>query len=56
MKREIVLTVSESKRLIAKGIAALPEVMQALKTGIIVVATGTSSGGGEIFRGVRIWW
>ena len=43
MKREIVLTVSESKRLIAKGIASLPEVIEALKTGMVVVATGTTN-------------
>jgi hypothetical protein len=43
MKREIVLTVSESKRLIAKGIAALPEVIEAFKTGMVVVATGTTN-------------
>ena len=43
MKRQVVLTVAESKRLIAKGVAAIPEVQQALKDGIVVVATGTTN-------------
>jgi hypothetical protein len=38
----IALTPSESKRLIAKGVAGLPEVKQALKQGIIIVARGTT--------------
>ena len=44
MKRQVVLTVSESKRLIAKGVAALPEVQRAMKEGIVVVSTGTTNG------------
>jgi hypothetical protein len=43
MKRQVVLTVSESKRLIAKGVAALPEVQIAMKEGMVVVATGTTN-------------
>ncbi len=43
MKRQVVLTVAESKRLIAKGVAALPEVEEAMKDGIVVVATGTTN-------------
>jgi hypothetical protein len=43
MKRQIVLTVSESKRLIAKGVVALPELVDAMKTGMVVVATGTTN-------------
>lgn len=43
MKRQVVLTVSESKRLIAKGVAALPEVQRAMKEGMVVVATGTTN-------------
>ncbi len=43
MKRQFVLTVAESKRLIAKGVAALPEVMQAMKERTVVVATGTTN-------------
>lgn len=43
MKRQVVLTVSESKRLIAKSVAALPEVQIAMKKGIVVVATGTTN-------------
>ncbi len=38
------LTVSESKRLIAKGIAAYPPVRRALDQGIVAVATGTTNG------------
>jgi hypothetical protein len=43
MKRQVVLTVAESKRLIAKGVAALPEVQWAMREGIVVVATGTTN-------------
>ena len=43
MKRQVVLTVAESKRLIAKGVAALPEVMQAMEERTVVVATGTTN-------------
>ncbi|MCW4035750.1 MAG: hypothetical protein NWE75_01010 [Candidatus Bathyarchaeota archaeon] len=43
MKRQVVLTVAESKRLIAKGVAALPEVQKAMKEGMVVVATGTTN-------------
>lgn len=43
MKRQFVLTVAESKRLIAKGVAALPEVQAAMKEGTVVVATGTTN-------------
>lgn len=39
----IALTPSESKRLIAKGVAELPEVKQALKQGIIIIARGTTN-------------
>ena len=43
MKKQVVLTVAESKRLIAKGVAALPEVKSAMTNGIVVVATGTTN-------------
>lgn len=43
MKRQFVLTVAESKRLIAKAVAALPEVQRAMKLGTVVVATGTTN-------------
>jgi len=43
MKRQVVLTVAESKRLIAKGVAALPQVQGAMETGMVVVATGTTN-------------
>jgi hypothetical protein len=38
-----VLTVSEGKRLIAKAVAALPAVQQAMQTGIVVVTKGTTN-------------
>jgi len=44
MKKQFVLTVSESKRLIAKGVAALPQVQRAMKEGIVAVAPGTTNG------------
>jgi hypothetical protein len=37
------LTVAESKRLIAKGVAAMPIVKQAMKDGMVVVPTGTTT-------------
>jgi hypothetical protein len=43
MKRQYILTVAESKRLIAKGVAALPEIHRAMNEGIVVVATGTTN-------------
>jgi len=43
LKRQVVLTVAESKRLIAKGVAAMPEVKRAMKEGMVVVATGTTN-------------
>jgi hypothetical protein len=36
-------TPTESKRLIAKGVAALPEVRRALKQGIVVIGRGTTN-------------
>ena len=39
----ITLTPSESKRLIAKGVAALPEVKRALEKGLIIIARGTTN-------------
>lgn len=39
----LVLTPSESKRLIARGVAALPEVQRALKGGRIIIARGTTN-------------
>ena len=43
MFMEAVLTVSESKRLIAKGIANHPEVVHALTEGIVVICKGTTN-------------
>ena len=43
MKRQFSLAVAESKRLIAKGVAALPEVQQAMEERTVVVATGTTN-------------
>lgn len=40
---EFVLTVSEGKRLIAKGVAALPSVREAMEDGIVVVTKGTTN-------------
>jgi len=37
------LTPAESKRLIAKGVAALPEVRRALEQGIVIIARGTTN-------------
>jgi hypothetical protein len=42
MKRQFVLTVAESKRLIAKGVAALPEVQKAMTKGTVVVIRTTT--------------
>ncbi|HID07711.1 MAG TPA: hypothetical protein EYP10_11270 [Armatimonadetes bacterium] len=42
-KASAVLTVSESKRLIAKGVVALPAVQRALRDGMIAVAKGTTN-------------
>lgn len=42
-KASVVLTVSESKRLIAKGVTALPSVQKALREGMIAVAKGTTN-------------
>ena len=43
MKRQFVLTVAESKRLIAKAVAALPEVQEAMENRTVVVATGITN-------------
>lgn len=43
MRTGAVLTVSESKRLIAKGVAAHPAVQQALKSGTVAIAKGTTN-------------
>lgn len=44
MKRALVtLTPSESKRLIAKAVVAMPEVQHALKHGFVYIATGTTA-------------
>jgi hypothetical protein len=44
MKTEVVLTVAESKRLIAKGVAALDYVQDKMKKGVIVVTSGSTNG------------
>lgn len=43
MQADVVLTVSESKRLIAKGVVALPCVKRAWENGYVVVCTGTTN-------------
>jgi len=44
MLLEVVLTVAESKRLIAKGVAAHPLVRRALKDGMVIIARGSTNG------------
>ena len=44
MRRILSLTVSESKRLISKGVAATDCVQRALETGIVAVLPGTTNG------------
>jgi len=43
VQADVVLTVAESKRLIAKGIAQHPAVLKALREGIICVAKGSTN-------------
>lgn len=43
MKAQVVLTVSESKRLIARGVAALDVVRAKMRQGMVMVATGTTN-------------
>lgn len=43
MKAEVVLTVAESKRLIAKGVVRLDMVQERLRQGVIVVALGSTN-------------
>ncbi len=43
LKALVVLTSSECKRLIGKGVAALPEVQSALKSGLVVIIKGTTN-------------
>ncbi|MCX7804865.1 MAG: hypothetical protein N3A38_06705 [Planctomycetota bacterium] len=43
MKKSIVLTPAQSKRLIAKGVAARPDVLRAKEKGMLIVCTGTTN-------------
>jgi hypothetical protein len=43
VQAQVVLTVSESKRLIAKGIARVPIVTAAMKNGMIIIAKGSTN-------------
>lgn len=43
MKAQVTLTVSESKRLIARGVAALDIVQARMRQGIVMVSTGTTN-------------
>ena len=43
MKAQVVLTVSESKRLIAKAVAQMPQIKKALGRGFIAIGTGTTN-------------
>ncbi len=42
-KALIILTPAESKRLIARGVVAMPEVKNALKSGLIIIGRGTTN-------------
>jgi hypothetical protein len=42
VQAQIVLTVSESKRLIAKAVAQMPIVKEALKNGVVIITKGTT--------------
>ena len=44
MRAEVVLTVAESKRLIAKGVAQLEMVRDRLQKGVIMISSGTTNG------------
>lgn len=44
MIRQVVLTVAESKRLIARSVAQLPSIRRAREEGILVVCPGTTNG------------
>ncbi|GAB4514320.1 MAG: hypothetical protein Kow0047_26120 [Anaerolineae bacterium] len=44
MLADIVLTVAQSKRLIAKGVAAHPAVQRARRKGWLIISTGTTDG------------
>ena len=43
MQADVILTVAESKRLIAQGVVALPSVQTATRDGLIVISTGTTN-------------
>lgn len=43
MKRQVVLTVAESKRLIARAVARMDAVRRALREGMVVIAQGTTN-------------
>ncbi|MHC4704557.1 MAG: hypothetical protein ACYTFQ_28760, partial [Planctomycetota bacterium] len=43
VQAQVVLTVSESKRLIAKAVAQMPVVKEALRDGMIIIAKGTTN-------------
>jgi len=51
---QVTLTPSESKRLIAKGVARLPEVRRALKRGTVLVCLGTTNGYVAEELGIRV--
>jgi len=43
MKAQIVLTVAESKRLIARAVSQMPQVKKVLENGVLAIATGTTN-------------
>jgi len=44
MLMQVILTVAESKRLIAKGVAAHPLVQRAITDGLVIIARGSTNG------------
>ncbi len=43
VQAQVILTVSEGKRLIAKGVAHMPIIQKAMKEGVIIIARGTTN-------------
>jgi len=44
VQAQVILTVSESKRLIGRAVAQMPAVKQALKEGMVIICKGTTTG------------
>ena len=56
MKKQVILTVAESKRLIAKGVAALPEVQGAMEAGMVVPSAIDSDAMNAASGAMRALW